>query len=496
MSTEHQQYSLDNQSLRIQTYADCHGFSVVKTYTDAARSGVVLKCRNGLRQLLHDVVSGNAGYKAILVYDISRWGRFQDADEAAHYEFLCKSAGVPVHYCAEVFLNDGSLANMLLKFLKRSMAGEYSRELGVKVLAGQKRLARLGFKQGGVPGYGFQRLLVSASHEPKQLLGRRERKSITQDRVVLLPGPDEEIEHVRQIFRSFIVERRSLRGIAKDLNSKGIPYLDGATWSRHVVRRMLGHPKYAGCNVFNRTSERLGSHRVHVKQEQWVLCPNAHPPIIDETTFAEAQKRFEAFSVPQSDRTVLNKLRCLLETNSRLSAQIIDDASEMVSVHTLRKRFGSLRAAYELIGYHKPGNWDANRIFLPLREQLLSRIQAMSPDEISIVKGRSRWRSLLQLREGITVSVLLAHLVSGWKGSKYWQIKPNLKERHLITLIARLDAENRTFLDFHVLAKIDAEKTFYLPARTKSLCGGVSLADLSSFCEVVRRCNSKAIEGL
>jgi hypothetical protein len=31
----------------------------------------------------------------------SRWGRFQDADESAHYEFLCKSAGIPVHYCAE-----------------------------------------------------------------------------------------------------------------------------------------------------------------------------------------------------------------------------------------------------------------------------------------------------------------------------------------------------------------------------------------------------------
>ena len=29
MSTEHQQYSLDNQRIAIQTYADAHGFSVV-----------------------------------------------------------------------------------------------------------------------------------------------------------------------------------------------------------------------------------------------------------------------------------------------------------------------------------------------------------------------------------------------------------------------------------------------------------------------------------
>jgi DNA invertase Pin-like site-specific DNA recombinase len=156
MSTEHQQYSLDNQGVAIQAYAGLHGFSVVQTYTDAAKSGVVLKHRDGLRQLLKDVVSGTPGYKAILVYDISRWGRFQDADEAAHYEFLCKSAGVPIHYCAEIFANDGTLPNMLLKALKRSMAGEYSRELGVKVLGGLVRLAHLGFKQGGLPDMDYE----------------------------------------------------------------------------------------------------------------------------------------------------------------------------------------------------------------------------------------------------------------------------------------------------------------------------------------------------
>jgi DNA invertase Pin-like site-specific DNA recombinase len=121
MSTEHQQYSLDNQRFAIQAYADAHGFAVVHTYSNESRSGVVLKRRKGLRQLLKDVMSGTSGYKAILVYDVSRWGRFQDADEAAHYEFLCKSAGVPVHYCAETFVNNGTLPNMLMTAVKRTM---------------------------------------------------------------------------------------------------------------------------------------------------------------------------------------------------------------------------------------------------------------------------------------------------------------------------------------------------------------------------------------
>jgi hypothetical protein len=105
MSTEHQQYSLENQAMAIQKYAESHNLEVVHTYSDTAKSGLVLRRRTGLQQLLQDVVSGASTYRAILVYDVSRWGRFQDTDESAHYEFLCKSAGAPVHYCAETVEN-------------------------------------------------------------------------------------------------------------------------------------------------------------------------------------------------------------------------------------------------------------------------------------------------------------------------------------------------------------------------------------------------------
>ena len=95
MSTDHQQYSLDNQADAIGKYAGNHGFVIVKTYSDQAKSGLSLKRRAGLKQLLKDTVEGHHDFKAILVYDVSRWGRFQDADEAAHYEYLCKSSVLP-----------------------------------------------------------------------------------------------------------------------------------------------------------------------------------------------------------------------------------------------------------------------------------------------------------------------------------------------------------------------------------------------------------------
>jgi DNA invertase Pin-like site-specific DNA recombinase len=157
-----------------------------------------------------------------LVYDISRWGRFQDADESAYYEYICKRAGISVEYCAEQFENDGSPVSTIVKGVKRAMAGEYSRELSQKVFAGQCRLIELGYRQGGPPGFGLRRMLIDETGRKKGILARGEHKSIQTDRVTLVPGPDDEIAIVDQIFHSFVEDGRSESKIAADLNARGI----------------------------------------------------------------------------------------------------------------------------------------------------------------------------------------------------------------------------------------------------------------------------------
>jgi len=108
MSTEHQRYSLANQADAIAGYAETHGYAVTRSYFDPGVSGLTFKERRGLQALLADALAPNPEFEAILVLDVSRWGRFQDLDQSAHYEFLCREAGVPVVYCAEPFRNDGS----------------------------------------------------------------------------------------------------------------------------------------------------------------------------------------------------------------------------------------------------------------------------------------------------------------------------------------------------------------------------------------------------
>jgi DNA invertase Pin-like site-specific DNA recombinase len=75
MSTEHQQYSTQNQSKTIREYAERRGIEIIKTYSDDAKSGLIIGGRRALQQMISDVESGSADYRVILVYDVTRWGR-------------------------------------------------------------------------------------------------------------------------------------------------------------------------------------------------------------------------------------------------------------------------------------------------------------------------------------------------------------------------------------------------------------------------------------
>ena len=81
MSTDYQRYSIENQAAVMAAYAQAHDLSIVRTYRDEGESGLKLKNRPGLIQLLDDVRSDHADFGHILVYDVSRWGRFQDAKD-------------------------------------------------------------------------------------------------------------------------------------------------------------------------------------------------------------------------------------------------------------------------------------------------------------------------------------------------------------------------------------------------------------------------------
>ncbi len=469
MSTEHQQYSLQNQSDAIAKYAETHGMEIVRSYSDAAKSGLSIEDRHALRRLINDVETGNADFAAVLVYDVSRWGRFQDSDESAHYEYICKRANVTVHYCAEPFVNDGSLPSSLLKAIKRMMAAEYSRELSAKVFAGKRRLIELGFRQGGTAGYGLRRLLLDALGARKRILTFGQRKSLITDRVVLTPGPQNEINVVHEIYDRFINGMDTFAGIARELNRRGVPSEFGRPWTRSMVHTILTNPKYLGVSEFNRTSKKLNGKVVRNSPDAWIRREQAFVPIVDAGSFRAAQEIIARRNHYTSHDEVLAGLRELLERKGRLASGLIDEGRSLASRYKINSRFGGLLAAYELVGYKPSHNYSFLRTNRGL--DLLKRQEVLKlVTELESVGASVRCDSeegLLTVNEEFTIAFsLLRCRHTKYRGLR-WILR--VSARADITVAARMTSENNSVLDYYAVPRFALQAPSVELAPTNSV---------------------------
>ena len=457
MSTEHQKYSTDNQSAVIRKYAEKRGFEIVRTYADEGKSGLKLDGRDALKLLLSDIESRAADYSVVLVYDVSRWGRFQDPDEAAAIELMCKRAGIKVHYCAEQFENDGSIGSSIIKTVKRAMAGEYSRELSVKVFAGQSHLIKLGFRQGGPAGFGLRRLLVDENGLPKAELTRGEHKSITTDRVILIPGPKDEVDIVREVYRRFVNERVSESELAQMLNGRGILTDLQRPWTRGTIHQLLINEKYVGNNVWARTSFKLKQAHIRNSPDQWVRHDGAFKPIIDQDLFDRAQSIIASRSERLSDEQMLELLKQILERNGELSGLIIDECEDCPSSSSFRHRFGGLLRAYSLIGFTPDHDYRYLEINRALR-RLHPTIVAEVIDGIRSAGGqvvRDTETDLLTINCEFTASLVVVRCLSTAAGSLRWKIRLDTPLKPDLTIAVRMRAENGRALDYYLLPRLD-----------------------------------------
>jgi DNA invertase Pin-like site-specific DNA recombinase len=456
MSTEHQQYSIENQSVSIANYAGTHRMQVVRTYADEGKSGLTLQSRAGLRRLLQDADSGAADFSVILVYDVSRWGRFQDVDESAYYEYCCRRANIRVHYCAEPFANDGSISSALLKTIKRSMAGEFSRELSAKVFAGKSRLIEHGFRQGGHAGYGFRRLLVDREGNSRCVLKYGESKSISTDRVILVPGPDAEVQIVQEMYRQFIDEDWSMPAIRDSLNQRGIANEYGGRWTRDMVSNVLTNPKYMGANVSNRKSFKLRVTRIRNPPEMWVRRDGAFEPIVTVERFQKAQEVLSARNRRYTDDELLELLKRLRARVGLLSGRVIDHAGGIPKTRVFEKRFGGLLAAYRRIGYEPPGNYSHLSTTAALEARFETEITAL----VAYLSGagatvvRDPVTDLLTINDELRVSFQLVRCHhQNPRSQNMWRYRFDSPAPWDIMVAARMAPGNDSILDYYLVPR-------------------------------------------
>ncbi len=453
MSTIHQRYSIENQAAAIAAYAARYNLNIVRTYRDDGLSGLKINKREGLKQLIADVCSGRADFSRVLVYDVSRWGRFQDVDESAHYEFLCRQAGIMVEYCAEQFDNDGSLLSSIVKNLKRVMAAESSRELSAKVHAGQLRQAALGFRQGGPLAYGLRRKLIDENRLSKGYLKRGQQKNLKTDHVVLRLGLPNEIEVIQRIFREYVEDRNSEEEIVRRLNREGVPNHLGRPWTRRMVDYILRNENYIGNTVYNRDSCPLRGRKIKNPRSLWIRTKGSIAPAVDHGVFLRAQRRLMLRWLRLTDDELLLRLKLLLEKEGRLSEKIINNTLGVPSIDVYCVRFGSLSNAYRRIGYEL--KWDLdwidrrsefNELLRDTAADLAARLQ-----KAGSVASFEPGIDVLTVNNRFAISLRLAR---SWRGSgrePIWTINRRavLPEGHIAAI--RLGEGNNSVLDYFLL---------------------------------------------
>ena len=408
MSTEHQVYSTTCQRDAIAKYANDFSLEIVQTYADDGKSGLDADHRPGLQALLREVASGQAAFRTILVFDVSRWGRFQDCDEAAYYEHLCRRAGIRVEYCSEPFRNDGTAMSMVMKHLKRVMAAEYSRELSAKTAAAKRRIAYMGYRMGGRAGYGLRRMMIDHEDRPVGVLANGQEKHLQEYRVILIPGPIEEIRNVRWIFQKTVQGWGPTR-IARGLAKRGVTSSSGRPWCKLRVMGLLANEKYIGTQVFGRSSCILTNPKVWNPPEKWVRLEGAFEAIVEPDLFRRAQETIAGWTSRISNDDAILRLRQLFEQHGHLCAKLINSTPGMPGSAFYEERFGGLLRAYARVGFEPQRDYRFLSDYTRRRRQLFQlRDQVASAMRVRGLAVEHKPGALLLKCNGVRVAVMLA----------------------------------------------------------------------------------------
>ena len=452
MSTESQNYSTDHQRAQIRAYAAANSIVITREYVDDGKSGLDLKRRAGLQALMHDVQFGQPDFGKIIVFDVSRWGRFQDIDEAAYHEHTCRRAGIEVIYCGEKFGSESGPYAALLKSMKRVMAAEYSRELSEKVFAAQARFIEMGFKQGGLAGYGLRRLALKACGTPRAILEHGEGKITVTDRVILIWGPDTEVETIRRIYRLYLEEGTSEAGLARLLNDERIPSELGRPWTQAMINSVLTNIKYCGALAYNRRSCKLSRPRTRNSREKWVVNSDAVAPIVSAEIFMQAQ----AERARRQRRYGRDELVTLLQEchsrHGKVTAPIIAADPEMPDPQLLVRSFGSLIKAYEAAGLPRTRSYafvETKRVLATLREQLLTEVAALAEAGGATVEHAPE-PFVLTLNGSLSVKIDVAPPRTPRRGLRNWRIAPD--DSADFQIVGRFAPSSQTIRDFFLVS--------------------------------------------
>lgn len=275
-----------------QRFAEKHGIAIMHEEADEGVTGL-LADRPGFQRLFNEWVFNEKAphFDYILVYDVSRWGRFQNQDEAAYHQYLCSQRGKEVIFVTHGLPRPEEKMNRRLQTaVEREMAAIYSQQLSDKVFFGSMKVAEQGYSAGGMACYGMARQLLDLNRNPVRLLKRGEHKQIANERVKFVPCGDQTTETVKEMFL-LAGQDYDTKIIAGMLNAKGVPAACAGKWNSAKVRRVLKNEIYTGKRIYNKTWNRLRQGRRHNPRSAWVIREQDFPAVVSDKLFDRVQRK-------------------------------------------------------------------------------------------------------------------------------------------------------------------------------------------------------------
>jgi hypothetical protein len=192
-------------------------------------------------------------------------------------------------------------------------------------------------------------LLVDPSRNPRQILKPGEAKALDVDKVIVVPGPPEELAVIRRIFERYVQHHQTFREIARHLSEEGVKGYGEKPLSIGTIRNIVSNELCIGQMTYNMTTVELQGRPFKNPDALWTRFP-AFEPVVSVEQFRKAQElRSRCAKGYWSDEKIIKSLQRLLTEKGRISQILINGLKGGPSADTVVNHFGSLTAARSLM---------------------------------------------------------------------------------------------------------------------------------------------------
>ena len=234
-------------------FTDTEGYTPVAEYVDEAETATTSDNRADFLRMLSDAKKGLFDY--IIVWQFSRFAR--NKEESVLYKAMLRKVGVRVISATEK--TDDTPSGKLLEGMLEVLNQYFSDNLSVEVRKGKKENLLTGKHAGGETPFGIYK----------------------EEGTTLYKINEAQAKTIRFIFELYL-QGYGYRRIAAILHEKGHTPPKGNSWNGAYIGKIIKNEAYIG--VYNYT---LGA---GTPQEESFKLDNVYPAIIDDNTWALAQK--------------------------------------------------------------------------------------------------------------------------------------------------------------------------------------------------------------